>query len=239
MISGLGLTVSLDYIEHLIEREAPFEQVMRLLILYCNENGGLKQKLFDTVRHEILQAYGFQHLMTFDNYEKAKLIYVNNNPSKTSAVLRKQLNLVVENVDEQQTQDISFSYSGYAPLSVRIIQSLLGIIATPISTFVTGSASSLNKVTLDLKFGKFLEDPVKSWTMDFFDEYQGIRKEAVGEEMSKATLIYFIGGCAFSEISAIRFLESITDGAKSFVIMTDSIINGNSIGNSAIKNSSR
>jgi hypothetical protein len=37
-------------------------------------NGGLKQKLFDFYRREILQTYGFEHILTLDNLEKAGLL---------------------------------------------------------------------------------------------------------------------------------------------------------------------
>jgi hypothetical protein len=41
------------------------------------------------------------------------------------AILRKYMNLVVEDVDENTMNDIAYVYSGYAPLSVRIVEHAL------------------------------------------------------------------------------------------------------------------
>ena len=38
------------------------------------------------------------------------------------AYIRKTLRLIVDEVDEQNPQDVAYVYSGYAPLSVRLIQ---------------------------------------------------------------------------------------------------------------------
>lgn len=36
--------------------------------------------------------------------------------------LRKELRLIVQNIDEENPKDIAYVYSGYAPLSVRLVE---------------------------------------------------------------------------------------------------------------------
>ena len=43
---------------------------MRLLILYSLVNNGLKPKVFDEVRHALLQLYGFDKLLLLHNLQK-------------------------------------------------------------------------------------------------------------------------------------------------------------------------
>jgi hypothetical protein len=50
--------------------------------------------------------------------------------------VRKHLQLIVDEVDEQNPQDISYVYSGYAPLSVRLIQCVTKGGPTPIGNSV-------------------------------------------------------------------------------------------------------
>ena len=52
---------------------------------------------------------------------------------------------------------------------------------------------------------------------------------------SKVTLVFFLGGCTFTEISAIRFLESQSEG-RDYLIATTKLINGNSLLESAMEN---
>ena len=44
---------------------------------------------------------------------------------------------------------------------------------------------------------------------------------------SKVTLVLFLGGCTFAEISALRFLAQQEDSPTDYLIATTSIINGN------------
>lgn len=88
-----------------------------------------------------LQTYGYEHLATLHNLEKAGLLRPQEN--RTFPLMRKALKLVSENVDElvrellptlpvvslctafaQQPKDISYVFSGYAPLSVRLVELL-------------------------------------------------------------------------------------------------------------------
>ncbi|CAG8441010.1 3150_t:CDS:10 [Dentiscutata heterogama] len=123
LVAGIDVNTQNEYIEEMINRHVPLTQVLRLLCLQSLVNGGLKQKSFEFFKKEILQTYGFEHLQTLLNLER--LIMFSKQLSSTRnpyAYIRKTLRLIVDDVEEHNPQDIAYVYSGYAPLSVRLIQ---------------------------------------------------------------------------------------------------------------------
>lgn len=73
-----------------------------------------------------MQAYGYEHLTTFDSLERAGLFLSRPTSVKSNySSLRKALKLIVDDVDEQKPDDIAYVYSGYAPLSVRLVQCII------------------------------------------------------------------------------------------------------------------
>ena len=87
-------------------------------------SSGLKPKVLDMYKKIILQAYGYEHMLTLQNLEKAGFITPYNGSQKTFGTLRKRLNLISDIVDEQNPTDIAYVHSVYAPLSVRLVQQL-------------------------------------------------------------------------------------------------------------------
>lgn len=53
-----------------------FMQVLRLVCMQALTNNGLKPKVLEYYKREILQTYGFQHALTLCNLEQAGLIRV-------------------------------------------------------------------------------------------------------------------------------------------------------------------
>lgn len=84
-------------------------------------NSGLKPKILDSYRRLILQSYGYKHLLSLVNLEKLGLLAPQVS-SRNYAVLRKRLNLTLDDVDEQNPSDVAYVHSFYAPLSIRLIQ---------------------------------------------------------------------------------------------------------------------
>lgn len=113
-------------IEELITRGLPLNQTLRLLVLHSLVAGGIKAKSFDPIRREILQVYGYDKLPFLLALDKAGLLVrqssASSAPKPLFPTLRKQLRLVVDDAEDPDSDDISFAYSGYAPLSVRLVQ---------------------------------------------------------------------------------------------------------------------
>eukprot|EP01028_Stygiella_incarcerata_P000405 TRINITY_DN1047_c0_g1_i3.p1 TRINITY_DN1047_c0_g1~~TRINITY_DN1047_c0_g1_i3.p1 ORF type:complete len:552 (-),score=149.97 TRINITY_DN1047_c0_g1_i3:81-1736(-) len=111
-----------EYIEECMNRQEPLHKVLRLLCLASLTQNGLKTKQFEFFRKEILQTYGYEVLLTLHNLEKCGLLKRSESGKNAFPTLRKGLKLYDEGVDEVDPKDISFAYSGFAPLSVRLIQ---------------------------------------------------------------------------------------------------------------------
>ena len=96
--------------------------MLRLVCLQSVVNGGLKPKIFDFYRREILQTYGFEHMLSLNNLEKAGLLKVQDARNPYASVKKTMKLIVEEDPDAPGPEDISHVYSGYAPLSVRLVQ---------------------------------------------------------------------------------------------------------------------
>lgn len=113
-----------SFIEDMIAQKEPILKVLRLLCIQSLTNSGLKSKLLDYYKREIIQTYGYQHLPTLLNLEKAGLLKVQQSFRQYS-VLRKALKLTVEDESEITPKDISYVHSIYAPLSIRLAEQLV------------------------------------------------------------------------------------------------------------------
>ncbi|KAL8990613.1 MAG: hypothetical protein Q9177_000763, partial [Variospora cf. flavescens] len=136
LVSGTDPTAQHDAIEELIARDIPLTTILRLLCLESTISGGIRPKDLDAFKRLILHAYGPQHILTLYNLERMGLLIARTaaNPfyipvgvggsgaaseSKVTnySALRKQLRLIIDEVNEQDPNDIAYVYSGYAPLS--------------------------------------------------------------------------------------------------------------------------
>ncbi|CAE1276176.1 VPS33A [Acanthosepion pharaonis] len=187
--------------------------VLRLICIQAFCNNGLKTKLLDYYKREILQTYGFQHLVTLLNLEKTGLLRPQG--QKTYLTIRKSLRLIVDDINDQNPTDISHVYSGYAPLSIRLAQHL----AHPGWRSITEVLKLLPGSTVE----EIQQIPV------------GLRKRRsslTSNNSQSVTLVYFLGGITYAEIAALRFLAQQDDnsvGGTDYIIATTKLINGKSL----------
>lgn len=111
-------------IEDLMAQKEPIIKILRLLCIQSLTNSGLKQKVLDYYKREIVQTYGFEYLLSIINLEKVGLLKVQQS-SRQYSVLRKALRLTVEDESEVTPKDISYVHSIYAPLSIRLAEQLI------------------------------------------------------------------------------------------------------------------
>ncbi|XP_077995309.1 vacuolar protein sorting-associated protein 33A-like [Glandiceps talaboti] len=208
-MNGIDTDKINSYIEDCIAKKESLIKVIRLICMQSVTNNGLKPKILDFYRREIIQTYGFQHMVTLDHLEKAGLLRPQG--PKHYSTIRKSLRLVVEDVNEQNPSDISYVYSGYAPLTVRLAQYL----ARP-------GWRSIEEVL------RFLPGP----TVEEIQQIPvGLRKKKSAHtegsnENQKVTLVFFLGGVTYAEIAALRFLSQQEDGPSDYIVGTTKIING-------------
>ncbi|CAB41098.1 vacuolar protein sorting-like protein [Arabidopsis thaliana] len=126
LVEAENYDICYEYIEEMIHKQEPLTNVLRLLVLFSVTNSGLPKKQFDYIRQvklpmELLHSYGFEHVVTLNNLEKAGLLKKQEFKSNWLTVKR-TLKLIVEDTDTSRPNDIAYVYSGYAPLSIRLIQ---------------------------------------------------------------------------------------------------------------------
>ena len=228
-----------DAIEELIARDTPLPDVLRLLCLESCMSGGIKPKDLEFFKRLILQAYGYQHILTLDALEKLQLLLSRSSPSaimipmpgtgaattgtKTNyTYLRKQLRLIVDEVNEQDPNDIAYVYSGYAPLSVRLVQCILQ--KQYLLAFTKGSATNGAAANAGGGSGqgwRGFDEAVKHARGATFDEVQKGEDKAVKARSllassgdKKTVFVVFLGGITYTEIAALRFIARKEEGKQ-------------------------
>lgn len=194
----------MDVVAESIAAGEPLISTLRLLCFASVLAGGLKPKDLDALKREIGATYGFPALFSLQRLEAAGLLgsgggsggalgsmLVGNAASGNWAALRKGFNLVADATDDDAApRDLHFLTSGYAPLSVRLIQHA-----------VTTGWESIAEVM------RLLPGPAFS-----IAQRTGAKKEAAEEEgggaaaARKTVLVCYIGGVTHIEISGLRFL---------------------------------
>ncbi|KAL2288212.1 hypothetical protein FJTKL_04298 [Diaporthe vaccinii] len=260
LAAGADPSSQFDSIEELVARDAPLPEVLRLLCTYSCISGGIKTKEHDQLRKLVLQGYGYQHLLTLHNLERLQLFLPKSSPmasmipmagsagatgDKTNySTLRKSLRLIVDEVNEHNPNDIAYVYSGYAPLSIRLVQCILQkqyLLSMTKGNGVAGAA-----VASSGSHGwRGFEEAVKHARGQTFDELQKGEDKAVkarallsGNGQKKTVFVVFVGGITFTEIAALRFIAKQEEARRNIVICTTSIISGNKMMATAIEKDS-
>ena len=151
----------------------------------------------------------------------------------------------MDEVNEQNPDDIAYVYSGYAPLSVRLVQC---VIQKPLmfhwrrgedASTPAGTGTAVNWAATGWRG---FEDVLKSVKGKTFDELQRGEEKAVrarnllnGANEKKVTVVFFVGRCTFTEIAALRFVRRREEGKREIVICTTGIINGDRMMKAAIE----
>ncbi|UYV77674.1 VPS33A, partial [Cordylochernes scorpioides] len=200
-IQGIDTDKVSTYIEDMIAQEEPFikggVQVLRLICIQSLANNGLKPKVLEHYRREILQVYGYQHLLFLTNLERCGLLrprrpwqgvlhlplYTAGSTWKKSAPSTWPLCALAMPPSQ------SASYNSSIPPGWRAIADVLAMLPGPTieevqtSTPTSGTHHRRNS---------------------------SVSSTGHGDEQ-KVALVFFIGGCTFSEISALRFLSQQED----------------------------
>lgn len=236
LAAGADPSSQLDGIEELIAREAPLKETLRLLCIYSCISGGIKPADFAQFKRLILQGYGYQHLLTLSNLEKLQLFLSRSSPlasmipmssnagasgTKTNyTYLRKQLRLIVDEVKEDDPNDVAYVYSGYAPLSIRLVQCILQkqylMSLTKGAGNLAGNAAAASSAT---QGWHGFDDAVKHVRGQTFYEVQKGEDKAVkarallsGNTNKQTVFVVFVGGITFTEIAALRFIAKQGQG---------------------------
>eukprot|EP01100_Stratorugosa_tubuloviscum_P000789 TRINITY_DN117_c1_g1_i1.p1 TRINITY_DN117_c1_g1~~TRINITY_DN117_c1_g1_i1.p1 ORF type:complete len:692 (-),score=224.73 TRINITY_DN117_c1_g1_i1:125-2155(-) len=208
LLSGQDSEDIFDYIMNCIFQEQPFLKLLRIIILFSLVNNGINTKQFDIIRNEVVQTYGYDKLVILNTLQRLQLLK-RQDAKPYYEFIKKALRLNIEERDMFSPADIGYVHTVYAPISIRIMQ----------QAFAPGGLQSIEEL-------KLLPGPA-------FEETQSLSEEAEEGLKQKVpvTLVVFIGGCTYSEIAAVRWLQRLEERRK-FVIVTTKLINGDSFLNS-------
>lgn len=183
----------LTAVEDLIAQGADMQVVIRLLCLASITAGGIKSKILENIKKEVLQvgyllpyghdtlmaaqAYGYSYLPLLLSLSSPPLAILLPNPLPSSVAasisgakypftaLRKSLRLLIdgnESLDELEN-DISYVYSGYAPISIRLVQCVAqkgGVISNPAKSKEGGTTEEDGKKGKSTFLGQTQAHPI-------------------------------------------------------------------------------
>ena len=223
LLDGRGIDAACEYAEQLMfgEKES-MESVLRLISLVSLVNSGVPKKYFDTLRWGFLHLYGFESLSSLQAIQASGLIKKYEGGRNAFPQLKKAFRLIVDEADDANPSDISFVYSGYAPLSCRLVDAALkpgGLANDEAVRIIPGPQFSFEQQYSESK-GDGAGREANTLQNQMGED---------GEENRRTVLVVFIGGVTFAEISALRFMSSQGGLDCNFIIMTTKLINGNTL----------
>ncbi|XP_018548396.1 vacuolar protein sorting-associated protein 33B [Lates calcarifer] len=240
LLEGFEIRECISFIEEHINRQVSMIESLRLLCLLSITENGLLPKDYRSLKAQYLQSYGVDHLLTFANLRQLGLL-VEQQPGETLTVmeskvgklvndktagkltdafsslakksnfraLSKKLNLVPksdEEYDLRVPRDMAYIFSGaYIPLSCKLIEQVLE----------RDGWTGLEEVTRLLNGHEFA---VTGSTAGSSGADSRAKNDA-----QRIVLVMFLGGCTFSEISALRFLGR--ERGYKFIVVTTAITN--------------
>uniref|UniRef100_H3BFJ3 VPS33A core subunit of CORVET and HOPS complexes n=1 Tax=Latimeria chalumnae TaxID=7897 RepID=H3BFJ3_LATCH len=199
-MSGIETDKVSVYTEESITKKDPLIKILRLVCLQSVCNNGLKQKVLDYYKREILQTYGYEHILTLNNLEKSGLLKLQSSSRNNYPTIRKTLRLWMDDVNEQHAFPPPPQGVNLQPASV-----------SPAST-ASGKRIYLTIVSMITNKHYFLCMP-----------------GPIGQQgENRVTLVFFLGGVTYAEIAALRFLSQMEDGGTEYIIATTKLMNGTS-----------
>ncbi|KAF3686214.1 Vacuolar protein sorting-associated protein 33B [Channa argus] len=236
LLEGFEIRESISFIEEHINRQVSMLESLRLLCLLSITENGLLPKDYRSLKAQYLQSYGVDHLLTLANLRHLGLL-IEQQPGETLTVmeskvgklvndktagrltdafsslakksnfraLSRKLNLVPKSDDEYDLRvprDMAYIFSGaYIPLSCKLVEQVLE----------RDGWTGLEEVTRLLNGNEF-----------FAQESNGADLSTKNDSQ-RIVLVMFLGGCTFSEISALRFLGR--ERGYKFIVLTTAITN--------------
>ncbi|XP_047218865.1 vacuolar protein sorting-associated protein 33B [Girardinichthys multiradiatus] len=236
LLEGFEIRECISFIEEHINRQVSMIESLRLLCLLSVTENGLLPKDFRSLKAQYLQSYGAEHLLTFSNLRQLGLL-VEQQPGETLTVmeskvgklvndrtagkltdafsslakksnfraLSRKLNLVPKSDEEYDLRiprDMAYIFSGaYIPLSCKLIEQVLE----------RDGWTGLEEVTRLINGHEFAVTG------------SGCADLKPKSDAQRIILVMFLGGCTFSEISALRFLGK--ERGYTFIVVTTAITN--------------
>ncbi|XP_077775251.1 vacuolar protein sorting-associated protein 33B isoform X2 [Podarcis muralis] len=235
LLEGFDLRDSISFIEEHIDRQvSPLESLRMLCLLSITENG-FAPKDYRSLKTQYLQSYGPEHLLTFHNLKHLGLL-TEQVPGETLTAVE---NKVSKLVTDRAAGKLSDAFNSLARKSnFRGISKKLGLIprvdgeynlkvprdmAYVFSGAYIPLSCKLIEQVLERKSWLGLEEVVRLLGGNEFSVADTTVEENPAWDSQRIVLAIFLGGCTFSEISALRFLGR--ERGIRFIFLTTAITN--------------
>ena len=236
-----------DALEDLIASGEPPYRWLRLFCLQSLTSNGIKAARYESLRKEVVQTYGFEFLMVLNDLETAGFLrkretFFMDSMATSYSTLRKALNLINAEVDPSNPDDPAYVSSGYAPITVRWIQSAMrgflgldeALKELPSSG---GDASGNGRRWIDIEQKSPPESLVGALKLDrgpslgvLAKKYSESASQADKEHGKKPVLlVYYVGGVTYMEVAALRFLSKRPSFPYTIVCCTTEMVNGETL----------
>ena len=188
-----------DFIEDEMGKKANEYNLLKMICLESIIHSGIKYKIYEQIKKDFLNVYGYQEIFLWHNLEKVEMLKPQDSNNFYSDA-NKKLQLIFENVDTNEPNDISYTYNGYAPIIVKLIEKSI-------------SQGGWNVI-------KDLLKKIPGET-NFPSDETDIYSTSVDKQF---ILLVFIGGITYGELAAIRLLNK-KNRNKKFIVLTTGMIN--------------
>ncbi len=209
-------------LEKLIRRDTGLNEILRLLCLTSLVFGGkaMTSGGVDKVLKSIVNRFGPHVIKALVRLEKAGFLAYHNPGAASAGVvselmggaskskwpkIREEFRLIVEGNNENMDPGnaLAEAYSGYVPLSVRLVQLL-----------------NVSWKTCADKLG-LLRGPA----IEIVQECPIATTGGVAQGNTIYVAVVFVGGVTYGEVAALRKLSQLEGGKRKFVVITTTITN--------------
>ena len=185
-----------NFYDNLMGQKNNKDLILKLLCLESLVQSGIKNKFYDDFKRDYFNIYGQQEIFLWNNLEKMNILKKEDR-KYTYYNTNKGLNLINDNVNVLKPNDPSYSYGGYCPITVKLIEKA-----------INGGWNDIKYVLNDLP-GEFL--------------YPNDEKDILFPKSKSFILLVFVGGITYGEIASLRYLNNKNTKIK-FIILTTHII---------------
>jgi hypothetical protein len=191
-----------EFIEDEIGKKADKYNILRLICLESIINGGISYEIYESIKKDFLNVYGYDEIFLWNNLEKMNILKVYDS-NYFYTLINTELKLIYDEVNIIEPDDSSYSYSGYCPILIRLIE----------QAFNEGwkkNIDIINKIPGE-------------------NDYPDDESEVIEDKKEiKYFLVVFIGGITYGELASIRYLNSVNK-YKKIIVLTTSMINSKNI----------
>eukprot|EP00536_Pseudo-nitzschia_multiseries_P011666 jgi/Psemu1/320117/estExt_fgenesh1_pm.C_4100001 len=258
-----------DILEDCIFENYPPYKLLRLLCLQSLTSGGIKANRYDQLKQHIVQVYGYEFLCILHDLETMGWIKKMEGNLATNFVMdstsrslfqniKRNLILIHAEVDTVEPDDVSYVSSGYAPLTVRLIQSAMqgwhtsdkdDILKDLFQMMVTNNSISGSNnggggrlldvrqtypprdLPTTLRKQRQSKSSSRGLILESLGAY-GKKYAQVRKNSSKkkpTLIVVYLGGITYMEIAALRFLSKRDTFPYHIVVVTTRVLNGSKL----------